>query len=82
MAESGEMPARKKSSEDEKVAFYKVFAFADRVDVALMIVGALGAVAIGAAQPLVSFLFGDVINAFAKSIGTDDVLANVSKVSN
>lgn len=77
------MPARKKSSEDEKVAFYKVFAFADhRVDVALMIVGALGAVAIGAAQPLVSFLFGDVINAFAKSIGTDDVLANVSKVSN
>nr|GMD09191.1 ABC transporter B family member 9-like [Ipomoea batatas] len=82
MAESGEMPARKKSSEDEKVAFYKVFAFADhRVDVALMIVGALGAVAIGAAQPLVSFLFGDVINAFAKSIGTDDVLANVSKVS-
>ncbi|KAM3251173.1 hypothetical protein P3L10_005243 [Capsicum annuum] len=42
---------------DEKVAFYKLFSFADRVDIALMIIGTIGAIGEGLTQPLMTLIF-------------------------
>ncbi|CAM0882012.1 unnamed protein product [Alopecurus aequalis] len=41
-----------------RVPLYRMFAFADRTDAALMAVGAASAVANGMAQPLMTFIFG------------------------
>uniref|UniRef100_A0A0E0JJS3 MDR-like ABC transporter n=1 Tax=Oryza punctata TaxID=4537 RepID=A0A0E0JJS3_ORYPU len=62
-----------------RVAVRRMFEFADAADVALMAVGAAAAVANGMAQPLMTFIFGDVINAFG-STSSPDVLAKVTKV--
>uniref|UniRef100_A0A0D9V1R8 MDR-like ABC transporter n=1 Tax=Leersia perrieri TaxID=77586 RepID=A0A0D9V1R8_9ORYZ len=62
-----------------RVAVRRMFAFADGADVALMGVGAAAAVANGMAQPLMTFIFGDVINAFG-SASSPDVLRKVTKV--
>ncbi|WVZ86906.1 hypothetical protein U9M48_033620 [Paspalum notatum var. saurae] len=47
-----------------RVSLYRLFAFTDMTDAALMAVGAVAAVANGMAPPLMTFIFGDVINAF------------------
>ncbi|XP_044977654.1 ABC transporter B family member 4-like isoform X1 [Hordeum vulgare subsp. vulgare] len=57
-----------------------MFAFADRTDAALMAVGAATAVANGMAQPLMTFIFGDVIDAFGSAASSRDVLHRVTKV--
>ena len=44
-----------------RVPLYRLFAFADRTDALLMAVGAVMAVANGMAQPIMTFIFGDVI---------------------
>ncbi|KAG8086290.1 hypothetical protein GUJ93_ZPchr0010g10585 [Zizania palustris] len=62
-----------------KVGLHRLFRFADGVDVLLMAAGAAGAVASGAAQPLMTLVFGDVVNAFGSG-ARDDVLHRVSKV--
>ncbi|KAL2524305.1 ABC transporter B family member 9 [Abeliophyllum distichum] len=69
-----------KKKDDEKVPFYKLFAFADRLDVVLMIVGSISAVGNGLAQPIMTLIFGQLINSFA---GTDQkhVVREVSKIS-
>uniref|UniRef100_A0A453FAI5 ABC transporter B family member 11 n=1 Tax=Aegilops tauschii subsp. strangulata TaxID=200361 RepID=A0A453FAI5_AEGTS len=56
-----------------------MFRYADRLDVLLMAVGSLGAVANGVSEPLISILFGDVINSFGQST-TSTVLRAVTKV--
>jgi ATP-binding cassette, subfamily B (MDR/TAP), member 1 len=63
-----------------RVPLYRLFAFADRTDAVLMAVGAVAAVANGMAQPLMTFIFGDVIDAFGSSASPDDVLHRVVKV--
>lgn len=63
----------------QKVSFYKLFSFADSLDVVLMILGTIGAVANGLSQPLMTLIFGNLINSF----GTSDpshVVKQVSKV--
>ncbi|KAL4457545.1 hypothetical protein ABPG75_012410 [Micractinium tetrahymenae] len=45
------------------VSYFALFKFADRLDVACMVVGFIGAAASGTAMPLFSILFGDLINA-------------------
>ncbi|KAF8730446.1 hypothetical protein HU200_017024 [Digitaria exilis] len=45
-----------------------------------MAVGALAAVANGMAQPLMTFIFGDVIDAFGSAVSSNDVLHRVVKV--
>uniref|UniRef100_A0A0D9YA29 MDR-like ABC transporter n=1 Tax=Oryza glumipatula TaxID=40148 RepID=A0A0D9YA29_9ORYZ len=67
------------NSDVGRVAVRRMFAFADGADAALMAVGAAAAVANGMAQPLMTFIFGDVINAFG-STSSPDVLAKVTKV--
>ncbi|CAA2957191.1 ABC transporter B family member 9-like [Olea europaea var. sylvestris] len=69
-----------KKKDDQKVPFYKLFSFADRLDVLLIIVGSISAVGNGLAQPIMTLIFGQLINSFA---GTDQkhVVHEVSKIS-
>ncbi|KAG0543124.1 hypothetical protein BDA96_02G163000 [Sorghum bicolor] len=62
-----------------RVALHRLFVFADRTDAALMAVGAVAAVANGMAQPLMTLIFGDVIDAFGSGI-TDGVVHRVVQV--
>lgn len=64
---------------DEKVAFYKLFVFADRLDVLLMIIGTIGAIANGLTQPLMLVIMSQLINTFGKSNGSD-ITHQISKV--
>nr|CAB3473238.1 unnamed protein product [Digitaria exilis] len=50
------------------VPLHRLFAFADRTDAVLMAVGTVAAVAHGMAQPLMTFILGDVIDAFASVV--------------
>lgn len=61
------------------VPFYKLFAFADSTDIVLMFLGTAGAVANGVALPLMTVLFGDLINSFGAA-DSHDVVHRVSKV--
>lgn len=63
-----------------RVPLYRLFAFADRTDALLMGVGAIAAVANGMAQPVMTFIFGQVIDAFGSSASHDDMLHRVVKV--
>ncbi|BFG28034.1 hypothetical protein CerSpe_143080 [Prunus speciosa] len=77
----GEVDGKGKGDQDnQKVGFYKLFMFADRLDVVLMIVGSICAVGNGLSQPLMTLVFGNLINTFG---ATDpaDIVPMVSKVS-
>jgi ATP-binding cassette subfamily B (MDR/TAP) protein 1 len=72
---------RQATTAASRVPLYRMFAFADMTDGALMAVGAASAVANGMAQPLMTFIFGDVIDAFGSAADSpEDVLHKVSKV--
>ncbi|XP_072964824.1 ABC transporter B family member 9-like [Typha angustifolia] len=64
---------------DEKIPLYKLFAFADPLDAALMAVGAVAALVNGLAMPMMTFIFGQLINAFGNA-DHDSVVHEVSKV--
>ncbi|KAI4999926.1 hypothetical protein ZWY2020_004515 [Hordeum vulgare] len=63
---------------EKKVPLLGMFRYADRLDVLLMVVGSPG-VGNGVSEPLISVLFGDVINSFGQST-TSTVLRAVTKV--
>lgn len=63
----------------QKVPFYMLFNFADHLDVTLMIIGTISAVANGLASPLMTLFLGNVINAFGSS-NPADAIKQVSKV--
>ncbi|XP_033136812.1 ABC transporter B family member 7 [Brassica rapa] len=65
---------------NQKVAFYKLFTFADRYDIILMAVGTISAMANGLAQPIMSVLIGKIINVFGFS-DHDHMVKEVSKVA-
>ena len=65
-----------------RVPLHRLFAFADRTDALLMAVGTLAAVANGMAQPLMTFIFGDVIDAFGSAESSNRVVHRVVKVPN
>ncbi|KAJ6754459.1 hypothetical protein OIU79_027135 [Salix purpurea] len=68
------------NGEDQKVAFHNLFTFADRLDVVLMIVGTLSAIANGLSQPLMTLIFGQLINSFGAS-DRSNIVKEVSKVA-
>ncbi|GAB4830640.1 hypothetical protein Ancab_020406 [Ancistrocladus abbreviatus] len=70
-----------KEETTERVPLHKLFSFADSTDMALMILGSAGAVANGACMPLMSILFGDLINAFGENQFNHLIVKEVSKVS-
>ncbi|CAA7056186.1 unnamed protein product [Microthlaspi erraticum] len=79
----GEEEETKKEKSDEKpktVPFYKLFAFADSVDVFLIICGSIGAIGNGVCLPLMTLLFGDLIDSFGQNQNNKDIVDLVSKV--
>ncbi|KAF8042949.1 hypothetical protein BT93_A1322 [Corymbia citriodora subsp. variegata] len=73
-----------KSKGDEKVnsvPFRKLFSFADSTDMLLMVVGSIGAVGNGLSLPIMTLLFGQLINTFGQNQANSDVVDLVSKIS-
>jgi ATP-binding cassette subfamily B (MDR/TAP) protein 1 len=64
----------------EKVSFMGMFRYADGTDLLLMLIGTVAALANGMSQPLLTIVFGDVIDAFGGAT-TANVLQRVNKVS-
>lgn len=79
-----EQEEKEKAEKDEKsqtVPFMKLFSFADRTDIFLMVIGTLGAVGNGVCMPLMTVLFGDLIDSFGQNQDNNRVVHVVSKVS-
>ncbi|KAJ6343826.1 hypothetical protein OIU76_005552 [Salix suchowensis] len=75
-------PGKSKGDEETKtVPFLKLFSFADSTDILLMILGTIGAVGNGASFPIMSILFGDLINSFGENQNGKEVVNLISKVS-
>ena len=70
---------RRYDNHEQKVAFYKLFSFGDGLDMVLMSVGTLGAIANGFTQPLMTLMMGRAIHSFATS-DPSHVVHQVSKV--
>ncbi|KAB2601391.1 ABC transporter B family member 9-like [Pyrus ussuriensis x Pyrus communis] len=70
----------KADQEKQTVAFYKLFSFADRLDVALIIIGTISAVGNGLSKPLMTLVFGNLINTFG-STDPGHIVPMISKVS-
>ncbi|KAI3993270.1 hypothetical protein MKX01_010013, partial [Papaver californicum] len=73
--------SEKAKGEDEKfsvVPFFRLFAFADSKDTALMVIGVTAAFANGATMPLMSIIIGNLVNSFGNTAGTKDVVKQVS----
>ncbi|KAJ3686092.1 hypothetical protein LUZ61_015256 [Rhynchospora tenuis] len=68
------------AKKDGKVPLYKLFSFSDRFDKVLMSVGFVSAIANGLAMPLMTLIFGELINAFG-STSQDKVVHEVSKIA-
>ncbi|KAK6932270.1 ABC transporter type 1, transmembrane domain [Dillenia turbinata] len=69
-----------KTGEAQKVSFLRLFAFADGKDIVMMIVGSICAIANGFSQPLMTLIFGQMINSFG-STDSHHVVHVVSKIS-
>ncbi|XP_039007564.1 ABC transporter B family member 4-like [Hibiscus syriacus] len=63
------------------VPFYKMFSFADSKDILLMIIGTTAAVGNGLSMPLMTVLFGNLIDSFGNNQSNGNVVEAVSKVS-
>jgi hypothetical protein len=61
------------------VPMHRLFAFADRRDAAMMAVGAAAAVANGLAMPFLTFIMGDLVDAFG-AVDRAGIVHVVSKV--
>ncbi|XP_039124515.1 ABC transporter B family member 4-like isoform X2 [Dioscorea cayenensis subsp. rotundata] len=68
-----------KKKQEGKVSFFKLFSFADTKDVVLMTIGTIAAMANGFSMPLMTFIFGELINTFGHANKTN-VVHLVSKV--
>jgi len=64
------------------VPFYKLFCFADSLDHVLIFVGTIGAIGNGLATPLMTVVFGNLIDAFGRATNPREVVHDVSKVLN
>ncbi|KAK4741819.1 hypothetical protein SAY87_025407 [Trapa incisa] len=64
----------------ETVPFHKLFSFADKIDVLLIVVGTIGAVGNGISMPLMTILFGDLVDSFGQNQNNGDIVKEVSKV--
>ncbi|XP_030947941.1 ABC transporter B family member 11-like [Quercus lobata] len=62
------------------VSFLKLFSFADSTDVLLMIIGTIGAIGNGLGTPILTILFGEMINAAGNNQNNKDMVREVSKV--
>ncbi|KAG2697841.1 hypothetical protein I3760_07G123900 [Carya illinoinensis] len=75
-------PNNTKDEETKTVPFLKLFSFADSTDTALMIVGTIGSIASGLGMPIMTILFGQMINSFGNNQSdTKEIVDIVSKIS-
>ncbi|XXG67836.1 hypothetical protein AAC387_Pa06g1090 [Persea americana] len=65
---------------NERVALYELFTFADPLDVVLMCVGTIAAIINGLSMPLVTVIFGQMIDSFGPS-NRSNVVHEVSKAA-
>lgn len=74
---------KQQDSEEKKnsVPYYKLFSFADAADLVLMVIGSVAAVANGVSLPLMTILFGELINILGKTTHAHIVVHEVSKVA-
>jgi ATP-binding cassette subfamily B (MDR/TAP) protein 1 len=83
-AMNGDQQNSQNNKGDEKtktVPFLKLFSFADSTDTALMIVGTIAAMGSGLGMPLMTILFGQLINTFASNqANNNEVVHEISKV--
>lgn len=70
----------KKEESTKVVPYYKLFSFADSIDILLIALGTIAAVGNGITVPLMPVLLGNIINAFGESTNTKQVVDEVSKV--
>ncbi|BBG92983.1 P-glycoprotein 11 [Prunus dulcis] len=70
-----------KSKETKTVPYYKLFSFADSLDYLLMSVGTISAIGNGVCMPLMTIIFGDMINSFGGTENKKEVVDAVSKVA-
>ncbi|KAK7412535.1 hypothetical protein VNO78_03999 [Psophocarpus tetragonolobus] len=81
MAQKAEAKDEKQRVKVEgKVPFYRLFTFADNFDMTFMIIGFISAMANGMAQPLMTVIFGKLINAFGSS-DPSHIVREVGKVA-
>ncbi|KAL9318789.1 hypothetical protein ACSQ67_015306 [Phaseolus vulgaris] len=79
---NGEREEKSKQKEKpETVPFFKLFAFADSTDILLMVVGTIGAIGNGMGLPIMTLLFGEMIDSFGSNQQNPNVVEAVSKVS-
>ncbi|KAM7123898.1 ATP-dependent translocase ABCB1-like [Ciconia maguari] len=87
LEQSDQLKPKKKKNENEKaekqvVGIFELFRYADWVDVLLMVVGLIAAVANGTGLPLMIIVFGDMTNSFVlsgvKSNMSEDTSVNTS----
>lgn len=77
-----EVKSKKDDEKTETIPFHRLFSFADSVDILLMALGGLGAVGNGMSLPLMTVLFGQLIDSFGQNQNDKNVVHEVSKVSN
>lgn len=72
-----------KSNEKVKntVPHYKLFSFADSLDIMLMFIGTIAAFGNGICMPLMTILLGELIDSIGKAASMTVVAHNVSEVS-
>lgn len=84
LAEIGDLPnSRLSESKDAiggNVPYYRLFSFADSVDRLLMLVGSIAAIGNGISMPLMTIIFGELVNSFGENSNTKELVHAVSKV--
>ncbi|KAF3456433.1 hypothetical protein FNV43_RR01083 [Rhamnella rubrinervis] len=73
--------SKRKDEFTNTVPFYKLFSFADSLDYLLIFAGTIAAVGNGGSLPLMTLIFGNVVNSFGEFSNTKEVAHEVSKVS-
>eukprot|EP01116_Phalansterium_solitarium_P018479 TRINITY_DN489_c0_g5_i3.p1 TRINITY_DN489_c0_g5~~TRINITY_DN489_c0_g5_i3.p1 ORF type:complete len:834 (+),score=296.91 TRINITY_DN489_c0_g5_i3:121-2622(+) len=76
VSDDGKKKAAKKEKEP-KVGFGQLFRFADGIDIALIILGAIGALGHGCLMPAFSLIFGELIDAFNDANSVYDAIVGV-----
>lgn len=76
----GEENNSEEKKPDKKVPFFMLFSFADKTDIILMILGTIGGIGNGSCLPIMTILFGDMINSFGSNQNNNDIVDIISKV--